>query len=297
MDAPDIATMIVGLLSIAFGLFIFALVISLLAVDWRACRRHFKTGLVVALLCFVLAAPSQFMMLKSLDMTEMLRARGLPPGGGGANLIMAAAIAVAVAIMLFGIPWRIGGYSVAMAGWERVRKLPAQEPPPEATEGQPSLVGPLLFGVAAGVVSTFLFWALDVQEGEALRQFREMFKGLETVPPLVLILATIPAVTAVAVGEEIIFRGVLLSSLVTVFKAHRGLSIGAVVFVSALWSVAHIPNTDAPVMKLTQVFVIGIVLGEYARRRGLHAAIAGHVGLNVVAVLGGVFLYWVQAGG
>jgi len=38
-------------------------------------------------------------------------------------------------------------------------------------------------------------------------------------------------------------------------------------------------------VKLSQIFVVGVVLCEFARRVSVEAAIAGHLGLNLTSVL------------
>ena len=58
----------------------------------------------------------------------------------------------------------------------------------------------------------------------------------------------------------------------------------------ALWSVLHLLNTDLLLVKFGQIFIVGLVLSEFARRAWVEAAIAGLVGLNLIFVLLSLFV-------
>ena len=58
----------------------------------------------------------------------------------------------------------------------------------------------------------------------------------------------------------------------------------------ALWSVLHLLNTDLLLVKFGQIFIVGLVLSEFARRACVEAAIAGLVGLNLIFVLLSLFV-------
>jgi len=57
------------------------------------------------------------------------------------------------------------------------------------------------------------------------------------------------------------------------------------VIITLTWALPHFPNTDAPLVKVTQVFLFGLILAEIARRDSVRSAIAAHVGLNLTSVI------------
>ena len=58
-----------------------------------------------------------------------------------------------------------------------------------------------------------------------------------------------------------------------------------------VWALFHLGNTDSPLVKITQIFLIGLALTEMARRMGLEAALAAHISLNLCSV---VFGFWLE---
>lgn len=92
------------------------------------------------------------------------------------------------------------------------------------------------------------------------------------------------------VVEEVVFRGVLQRAL-----AARMRPVLAVVLTALVFSTFHLlgvesSNPAAGALTVTQLFLVGTVLGEIARRQGrLGGAILAHAGFNLVAVLALVF--------
>ncbi len=97
------------------------------------------------------------------------------------------------------------------------------------------------------------------------------------------------AITAVALGEELTYRGVLFGWLQRLFgrEGRAGVAMAAVL-TSLVWAAAHIPNTDAPLVKCAQIFVLGLFFCWFARKWCLEAAIAAHAALNLSALFVGL---------
>ncbi|MCM8819223.1 MAG: CPBP family glutamic-type intramembrane protease [Candidatus Omnitrophica bacterium] len=86
-----------------------------------------------------------------------------------------------------------------------------------------------------------------------------------------------------AIGEELFFRrGILAflmskskSPLVRIFYSYNFFNMGLL----------HFSNTNAPTIKITQVFILGIFFAGFAERICFESAIATHIGLNISGIL------------
>jgi membrane protease YdiL (CAAX protease family) len=96
---------------------------------------------------------------------------------------------------------------------------------------------------------------------------------------------TLPTVIGPAILEELQYRGILQGFLLRLCKDNRVAVTAATICVSLLWALLHLPNTNAPLLKCIQVFIIGLVLSEFARRKGIGTSIAAHVSLNISATI------------
>ena len=189
---------------------------------------------------------------------------------------------VAIGIVI-GVPLRMAAYAVGTNQWEKAWEFSETDPRPVPAGEDASLVGPVVFGVGAALVTLVVFGLLGVRESEYVRALSDMVAEGSSFGRALLYPASLLAVIAAAIVEEIVFRGVLLGWLVALFRERRGPTNFAIVLSAGIWALGHLANTDSPALKVAQVFIIGLVLGEFARRRGLKAAIAGHVSLNIVA--------------
>jgi len=97
-----------------------------------------------------------------------------------------------------------------------------------------------------------------------------------------------------AVGEELLYRGVLLALLLSALGARRAHPAGrgarravAVALATACWALAHGGLVDPAWWALAQTGALGLVLGGLVLRHGLGAAIATHLAVDAGAVLAG----------
>lgn len=146
-------------------------------------------------------------------------------------------------------------------------------------------------GGVAGVISLVAMLALGVEEGAGVKALQAMFPGADDLPWPVLLITSMATVTLFAIAEEVTYRGLLLPAGWRAFgRTGVGFWVSATL-VSAVWSVMHLGNTDSPLIKMAQIFLLGLWFAWLARRFGLPAAIAGHVGLNLVAAVLGLTVY------
>ncbi|MBI5543860.1 MAG: CPBP family intramembrane metalloprotease [Deltaproteobacteria bacterium] len=102
-----------------------------------------------------------------------------------------------------------------------------------------------------------------------------------------IVLGTFAFVLGAAVSEEILFRGLVQGWLARLLGRSVVSVVSAIVVTSALWALIHMFNTTSASWKLAQIFLIGLALGELARRYSVEASICAHVTLNVtVTVIG-----------
>lgn len=139
-------------------------------------------------------------------------------------------------------------------------------------------------------MSLVIFIALDVDASEHIGRLGELFPGMEQMPFAQQLTTILTVLTGAAIAEEIMFRGLLLGLMLRISGGATAGVIGSVVLCSALWAVLHLLNTDALLVKFGQIFIVGLVLSEFARRACVEAAIAGHVGLNLLSVLLSLFV-------
>jgi membrane protease YdiL (CAAX protease family) len=271
-------------IAVWLGLIAFVLVMAVL--HRRALRRHWRTGLLIGLICFALMLPSAVFSLQRLDMEGLARQTGVPLEF--VRVMFWAAILLAVGLMVLRVGWLMLVYVVAAAEWELLRGdrfggLGAGH------SRWRELALPAAFGVGVALASVIAFELLGVRESRAIRTMQEMLHLGGAAPPALWLVPALPAMTAAALAEEVLFRGALLGALLRAISSTRaGGRLGVVVpvlVVSVVWGLMHVLNTDAPLIKGAQVFAIGVCLCELARRRSLDAAIAAHAALNVTAVL------------
>jgi len=242
-------------------------------------RRHiagrWKPGLVLSCALLAMMVPSVIFGLVYLDLssveTEMM-----------IGLAIGAFIGLIIQVIKLG--WHLLLFGVAEAEWNRAGwgfSLSAeQRKHPTWRE----LVQPFLIGLAAAAVSSAAFQWLDVKEGPIMNLIRTLMPESGNAPAFVTIPVSCLVVTAVAVSEELAYRGGVLAFLLRVTRKSKALKWLAIVLLNLPWALAHIPNTDKPLIKVSQMMVLGIVFTIIARNRSLRSAIAAHVGLNLGAM-------------
>jgi membrane protease YdiL (CAAX protease family) len=102
--------------------------------------------------------------------------------------------------------------------------------------------------------------------------------------------ALLLAVLVPAVREEILFRGALQGFLHRVLGRGTGRTLLVYAGVSLCWAALHYHNTDAPLAKLGQIFVLGLLFCALARRWSVEVAVCAHMGLNAAALVAGLLL-------
>jgi membrane protease YdiL (CAAX protease family) len=148
-----------------------------------------------------------------------------------------------------------------------------------------------MIGLLSGAVSVGLFALLDVELGDAVRQFQKLMPGLYEQPVWLLYSISLPAALAMAVAEEVLFRGVIQAWIIRLLGGGRWAAIVGIVSASLLWTIGHAANAEPLWIKLTQIFCLGLLFGWLARRWSVEAAIVAHLGLNLVAIGGGAFFF------
>ncbi|MDP6107551.1 MAG: CPBP family intramembrane metalloprotease, partial [Candidatus Brocadiia bacterium] len=169
--------------------------------------------------------------------------------------------------------WYVFLYHVSASEWLSVE---ANALPLLRRTGRPPwrpIAGAFLFGLAAGLVSAALFSSLGVTESDAVKQMRALLPGVEELSPIIIASAGLFMLTAIAVSEELLFRGVLLGFRVRLSKDNRLVLAASMTIFSLLWALLHLQNTNVPLLKFAQIFALGIVFCIFARRGLLEAAI------------------------
>jgi len=141
---------------------------------------------------------------------------------------------------------------------------------------------PLLFALGVAVANYFAV-VIPLQffvQLLAPRAWVEMFdqtQVFERRTGLELFLAVTGAVAAAPIGEEVIFRGLLLQGML-----RRGVAVVPAVVASALiFSLCHVNLIGLPAL-----FELGVVFGLiYARTRSVLPGMAAHLGSNLTATL------------
>jgi len=288
MQSAPLDQVLISLLIMAILGGIFAFVVVRAIMLRFAFSKYAWQGLFVSGLCLLLALPSEILKLCHLD------ARGiLPPGNAELSAILQGPVFTVGVILGVGFlfllqcAWNLVAYVVAAAEWDRA----GRQAFPLLARARPDARPYVLmacFGVFVGLASCVTFHAYGVDVGESVKQMQRLFPGMDNVAYAIQIPVWMLAFIAPAVLEEVVYRGVLLGFLLRVLRR----PLVPVVLTAFLWALLHLGNTDAPGLKCLQIFVTGLVLGAAARRYSVEAAIAGHVGLNLTAVLAGYWIEW-----
>jgi membrane protease YdiL (CAAX protease family) len=252
-------------------------------VKWREVREPFLVALLVGLTILLLKAPS--MVLGALYTDPALV---VPEHLRETTELFGPAL-IRLALLITWLLAVVGAFHVALQiAVSQLAARPAQAYPlllgDRTSRFRGWLVAALL-GSLAGVASTLLFWALDVRSGETVRMAQKLMPGLETAPAVLVAGALIPAFVAIAISEEILFRGVVQGWVTRLLGGDRTAAALAIVAATAVWTLGHAGSAEPLWLKLSQIFILGLVFGWLAYRYSVEAAIVAHVGLNVSALL------------
>ncbi len=278
--SQDVGTLLAALFVLGLQGGVSVVVIAMVIVYRRSFVKHWRPGLWVGIVTWLLLAPMSVLTVMYFDPSAMM------PGAENDAFLRAAGrvgVWLGVVVGVGKIGWWLVVYVAAAGLWHRIHPAPLALVEGRGRRPIGAVVGALGFGVAAGVVSMAVFMWLGVSESQAVKMQTTMMAGVEALPPAVRMPAYLLAFVSVAIAEELTFRGVLLGALFRWLGRWGWPAAAAIVGVALLWAVMHVQNTDQPFVKIGQIFVVGVVLGEMARRWGLETAVAGHVGLNVTA--------------
>lgn len=240
---------------------------------WAHTTAHIKKGLVLAGAMLVLDLPNRIVGALYTDISELLPM--LPSQDNPVAALTGVVTGGVITLGLYGImvpvALRAGGKHHAypwLYGEQR-----------DATGLILGVVGGLILGVA----STLAFVALEVELGSLMEFTTELTPGLDREAPWFQWGVLLPAVCAAAVGEELLFRGVVQRWLDKWLGGTDAAGWIAIAVTALFWAILHAPNTTAPGIKIIQIGLIGLFFGWLARRHGVESAIAAHVSLNVGA--------------
>jgi membrane protease YdiL (CAAX protease family) len=262
------------------GLGVTVLVAAL--VLWKETKPVLGRGFLLSGLIALLQLPSVIVTMLFLDVKGM--AAGAPPE----FTRLVAVIAAAATVAGFVIAFLYGALQVAVA---RIAGGPAALPlllrggAPWAGWGVAAA-----FGVLAGAISLALFHLVGAQPGVIFRQLATLFPRLQMVPRPALMALSLATVLAAALSEELLYRGVVQAGLIRLLGGRLWAVVLSIVLTSAAWAVPHLLNVDQALLKLAQVFVLGLALGALSRRFSVEAAMIAHATLNLVAGVGGFLL-------
>lgn len=283
MDHADVANLMKSLfvLAIQGGLSVLIIVVAVL--NARRFRAHWRVGLAIGIVCLLLALPGVVFGLLHFRMPAQPAGPNLPKEFMGFAVAMGMVIGLMILVMKVG--WHMVVYCAAAAEWERLSRggfplLQRRGPAPWR-----GMIVAAVLGIMGGGLSTAVFVALDVERSQVLEMLQRLFPGADAAPALVRLPVALLAFTVPAIVEELVFRGAVLGFFLRAARGRRGLVVAAFVVVSLLWAAIHLMNTAAPLVKCTQIFVIGLAFCELARRWCVEAAIVGHISLNVTAAV------------
>ena len=287
MDAVQILVLLAMFL-LLIVIFVFSIVV--ICFNGPAIKRSWRVGTAVAVVLLIIMSASVVSTLFVMDIEKQVMAQG----GGAAHLSLPVVYTV-MAIFILGVllvksAWYVLVFAAGVGEWGRAGLpgyvlLMRRDP-----RAWPGIWLGVVLGTVSAVISVAVMVWLGTGVGPLLDESMFMFQGVEDLAWPMSILIFSLAVLGPAITEELTFRGLMLGFFFRISKHNRIAMALSIVVVSILWSLLHVPNTDMPFVKCTQIFLIGLIFGELARRRGIEAAIAGHVALNLVAV--GLSVLW-----
>lgn len=268
---------------------VLAALVALLAVHRESIRAHWRRGLVVGGMVLLLAVPQHLTTLLYLEPERLMGGSALfdspslkhvAHGATFAGVVLGAVLGTAIRML-----WYTAVCCVAVEEWRRLR--PSWPLLGDALVARCRPMGlALALGLAAGAISTLVFHLQAVDAGRALQQLAEYFPGLAEASPGMRVLVALPLGVYAALVEELVFRGALLGFLLRVGRERRWVVAAALVLTSITWALLHLSVTDAPGLKLLQIFLVGLGLAAITRKWGLEAAILAHLGLNLAGLAG-----------
>lgn len=280
----DPFTLITSLLAslVQLGVFLGVLVYGVMR--WNECRPRFGRAALVATAILVLSVPAAALGALYMDLGAMLP-KTLPAGPSSDGLMTALRVVMLAATLVTALLTFL--HNVLMVPVVALLKAPRPafpllfgETPPFAGVGLAAAIG-----VGFGVLSYVLFVALDVQAGELMKWYMELYPGVDFQSPGVVAGVLLPFVLSAALAEELTYRGVIQPFIARILGDGRAAFGVSLVVTSLLWALAHSANADNPALKIGQIFVLGLAFGGLARRFSIEAAMVAHLGLNLTVMI------------
>jgi hypothetical protein len=272
--------------TLAVYLPVFVLVVALAVRDRRKFGANWPSGLLVAIIWFLLCLPLMVYTLTHADFLGAAELGGASPEGQRAAVVaLYAGLMVGFTLKVVQVPWYTVVYHVAAEQWGAVR--PDAFPIVQQRRPVPwrAIAGAGAFGVGAAVVSAGVFRLFHVAAPDALKQFSAAMPAAAQSGLWVRLVLLGLAAAGTALADELLLRGALLGWLLRSGGNRRVAAVEAAVLVSVFGACAAMVSAHATLAQGVQVFVIGLFLCEFARRSCIEAAVAAHVGLNVAALL------------
>lgn len=196
--------------------------------------------------------------------------------GPGTVQSMLGLIAFFLSLTLIGL--MVGRAMNAEAGFRKIGLMP-RHPKRDLLWVLAAVPLALCFAWSAGLVmiklSTLLNLAIDPGGHETLKALRE------NNDPQFILNALLSAGLIAPLLEELLFRGVLQTSLLRLLGERRWV---AILITAALFSVTHLPVV--PWQNLVPLFVLGLVFGYlYERTGSMLTPILSHAGFNLVNLI------------
>jgi membrane protease YdiL (CAAX protease family) len=215
---------------------------------------------------------------------------GMGEDEGHASIWFYVVLTVGALIFLIKPAWYMIVYHAAVSQWRRLKDEAMPLLRRRSYRPWPPVVAGAAFGVAAGGLTLLIFLRRGVESAVHLQRFAQHAPGFEEIGPWLRLPIVALAVSALAIAEELYFRGVLLGALLRWWGRSRSAIVAAAISNSFLWGLLHLANTNQPLLKFGQIFLVGLVLSEMTRRWCFESAVAGHVAMNVTAVAAGFLL-------
>lgn len=236
-------------------------------------KPHYKIGLLLAATIFACKAPG--IIYNLLKISEIL--------GDRLTVQMKIGFALGFGFEFLLMGWYATIYAVGAHLWLKARPVCSYFDIKKTPQYlQPYLV-PATIGVAAGILSVVILKATGVEsQGKILNNLANPAVTPALFPGVILMILTL---TAAAMAEEITFRGGIIAYLIWKFRNNTFGQAASVAVVSLAWALMHLSNTSSPGIKISQIFLIGILFFEIARRYGLKGSITAHVCFNIIAFL------------
>ncbi len=246
---------------------------------WPETRGAWRPGLMLAGLAAALGIPNRIVGAMYTDVSAML------PFLPAQDQEPVEALIVALPGMVFGVAIGVALYGAHYALTLKLGSGQAHPFPLLTGQSQPTRGWglALALGVGAGLLSTALFRLLAIEVGELMELAEDLTPGLDREAWWFNWLVVLPWTLAAAIQEELMFRGVVQRFLARWFGRGEVGGWLAIVATSLFWACLHAPNTSAMGFKLVQIFLLGLIFGALARKRGVEASILAHMSLNFAA--------------